>query len=444
MGAGKWAETELINVVRYKKGKKPKVLERDNFDGLVPYINIEAFETGRIHQYADRKSSNICFEKDVLVVWDGARFGLTGTNQMGAVGSTLMCLTPILIESTYLLKFIQSKYQEIQQNPKGTGIPHVNPDVLWNFIIPIAPLAEQQRIVEKLDAILPRVKAVKARLDKIPAILKRFRQSVLAAACSGKLTEDWREENPDLVSCIDAKEIEVHSFSVPDSWKVIELKEIAEIKGGITKDSNKQKLTDCEVPYLRVANVQRGYLDLREMKTIRIPQEKLDDFLLKTGDILLNEGGDIDKLGRGWIWEAQIEPCSHQNHVFRARLKDPRNEPKYISWWAITVGSDFFFQSGKQTTGIASINKTKLSCLPILIPGYDEQHEIVSQVQALFKLADSLEAKYKAAMKHINKIEQALLAKAFRGELAAQDPDDEPAEVLLKRILREKGMKLTK
>ena len=253
-------------------------------------------------------------------------------------------------------------------------------------------------------------------LDRVPAILKRFRQSVLAAATCGMLTADWREQYPNA-----------------GEWCEVKLNDIAEIQGGVTKDAKKQALNDEEVPYLRVANVQRGYLDLTEVKTIRVPASKLEGLLLKPGDVLFNEGGDIDKLGRGWVWEGQIERCSFQNHVFRSRLNEKSDQPKYVSWWGNSKGLDYFLRAGKQTTNLASINKSVLGNLPISLPPALEQAEIVRRVESLFAWADSLEARHAAAGAHVERLTPALLAKAFRGELVPQDPADEPASELLER-----------
>lgn len=317
---------------------------------------------------------------------------------------------------SYLVRtdaFVEAMSELVQ----GALYPAVRPRDIRGFEAPLAPLPEQKRIADKLDAVLARVDACRDRLDRLPAIFKRFRQSVLAAATSGKLTEDWREEHPDI-----------------GEWANVKLADIADIQGGVTKDSKKQSLEDEEVPYLRVANVQRGYIDLTEVKTIRVPANKLKNLLLEPGDIFFNEGGDIDKLGRGWIWEGQIERCSFQNHVFRARLYDKSNQPKYISWWGNSCGLDYFLRAGKQTTNLASINKSLLSGLPIHLPPVEEQTEIVHRVEALLAMASRLEARYTAARAQVEKLTPATLALAFRGELVPQDPNDEPASVLLERI----------
>jgi type I restriction enzyme, S subunit len=300
----------------------------------------------------------------------------------------------------------------------GSTIKHLTRENFVKFEVPVPPLAEQKRIADKLEAVLGRVDACRARLDRVPGLLKRFRQSVLAAATSGKLTEEWRMTN-----------------GVSEEWKDVRLGQIADVHGGITKDSKKQLISDEEIPYLRVANVQRGYLDLTEIKTIRIPAAKAESLLLRPGDVLFNEGGDIDKLGRGWVWEGQIPRCSYQNHVFRARLSSRGDQPKYISWWGNFRGLEYFLRSGKQTTNLASINKSMLCDLPISLPSPAEQQEIVRRVEDLFAFADRIEARLATARKTVERLTPATLAKAFRGELVPQDPNDEPASALLERLL---------
>lgn len=307
--------------------------------------------------------------------------------------------------------------ESIQVQASGSTRQRIARGKLAEMPFPVPPKAEQNRIVDKLDVMLARVDACRDRLNRIPAILKRFRQSVLAAATSGAMTEDWREEK-----------------AIDKDWQHVRLADISDIQGGVTKDAKKQSVDNEEVPYLRVANVQRGYLDLREMKTIRVPESKLSGLLLEPGDVLFNEGGDIDKLGRGWVWEGQIDRCSFQNHVFRARLFDKSNQPKYISWWGNFRGLDFFLRSGKQTTNLASINKSMLSNLPISLPSPEEQAEIVRRVETLFAFADRLEARYTASRAQVEKLTPSLLAKAYRGALVSQDPSDEPASLLLDRI----------
>jgi len=167
------------------------------------------------------------------------------------------------------------------------------------------------------------------------------------------------------------------------------------------------------VPYLRVANVQRGYLDLSEVKTINAAASDIDQLRLQPGDILFNEGGDRDKLGRGWIWEGQLTDCIHQNHVFRARLVSPDIVPKLVSWWGNSFGKDYFQREGKQTTNLASINLTKLSAFPLPLPPIAEQHRIVAEVDRLLSIAHEAEAEVEANLKRAQALRQSVLSSCF-------------------------------
>ncbi|NEZ55602.1 restriction endonuclease subunit S [Adonisia turfae] len=223
---------------------------------------------------------------------------------------------------------------------------------------------------------------------------------------------------------------------IPPSWQWSTLSEIAAIKGGLTK-GKKRKETDklLTVPYLRVANVQRGFLDLEEIRYIQATEDELNQLKLISGDILFTEGGDRDKLGRGWIWAGEIKECIHQNHVFRARLYLQELSPKLISLYSNSFGQKYFLGVGKQTTNLASINLTKLSNLPIPIPPLNEQHRIVTKIEALTTRSRKARAALDAIPPLLDQFRQSVLADAFRGDLTAdwraQNPDVEPAGKLL-------------
>jgi type I restriction enzyme S subunit len=340
--------------------------------------------------------------------------------------------------------------------------------------VPIPSHSEQRRIVAKLEKLLVKVDACKERLEKVPAILKRFRQSVLAAACSGRLTADWRENDQKRKDAFTLLELNVlereKKFKneceialntgngpprpypvnlepidydeldcLPDTWKWERLINIAHVVGGVTKGRKLKSEQVITLPYLRVANVQDGYIDFSEIKEIEALREDLQKYRLRKGDILFTEGGDRDKLGRGTVWDGSIENCIHQNHIFRARLYCSKILPEYISLATKSEHSKrYFFNNASQTVNLASINKITLGNLPIAIPPDDEQHEIVRRVEALFKIADDIEKRYQKAKAHVDKLTQPILAKAFRGELVPQDPNDEPAAELLKRIQAER------
>ena len=171
-----WQQVALSDVASSKKGKKPKTLFDQPAEGRLPYIDIKAFEKGVVRQYAEAADSNAVNADQILVVWDGARSGLVGRDCSGALGSTLAALRVHGADLNYVFRFLQSKYDEINSRHKGTGIPHVDPEVFWNLELPLPPtMEEQRRIVAKLDQVTRRIDEAKARLDTIPTILKRFR-----------------------------------------------------------------------------------------------------------------------------------------------------------------------------------------------------------------------------------------------------------------------------
>ena len=141
-------------------------------------------------------------------------------------------------------------------------------------------------------------------------------------------------------------------------------------------------------PYLRVANVQRGWLNLEEIKTIRVTQDEARTLTLRSGDILMNEGGDRDKLGRGWVWEGQITDCIHQTHVFRPRVRNASVPPKYVSYYANAFGRQYFIDEGKQTTNLASISMRKVAALPVPVASPEEMEEVLRRIEAAFAWLD--------------------------------------------------------
>ena len=163
---------------------------------------------------------------------------------------------------------------------------------------------------------------------------------------------------------------------IPEGWEKKPLEKIAYVQTGIAKGPKKLK-DPVEYPYLRVANVQDGYLDLSKIKKIRIERSKVERYSLKKGDVLLTEGGDFDKLGRGTIWKEEIENCLHQNHVFVARPNNKIIMPKFLSLLTgSSYGKAYFLKCSKQSTNLASINSSQLKGFPVLLPPIEEQKAI--------------------------------------------------------------------
>ena len=196
----------------------------------------------------------------------------------------------------------------------------------------------------------------------------------------------------------------------PRHWARTRLGNLAEVVGGVPKgrDLRGRKVRSC--PYLRVANVQRGFLDLGEMKKIEIGEDELAKYELLPGDILFTESGDWDKAGRSAIWRGEVPDCVHQNHVFRVRCVVPSVDPPRISMFANSpVGRRYFEGAAKQTTNLASINMTQLKNCPFPTPPEGKRRLILAKVDSLISLCDDLEATLRRATKLAAAATQALL-----------------------------------
>ncbi len=355
--------------------------------------------------------------------------------------------------------------------------------------IGIPPEKEQHRIVTKIEELFSELDKGIESLKTAREQLKVYRQALLKHAFEGKLTEQWREDNADKLESADDLLVRIQqeretryqqqledwkaavnqwedkgkegkkpskptAFKLmPEifknelavlpqislAWKYFRLAEIAKIGSGMSVSKNRKLENPVKVAYLRVANVQRGKLVLDEIKTMNIENEKLDSLKLKKYDILFNEGGDRDKLGRGWIWESQVDSCITQNHVFRASTYlGGEFHSKFVSHWENSFGRDYFERVGKQTTNLASINKTVLSMFPIPMPSLREQEKIIEVIDSCTSTIDTFEKDINEALLKSQSLRQAILKKAFSGQLVPQDPNDEPASVLLDHIKAEK------
>jgi type I restriction enzyme S subunit len=172
-------------------------------------------------------------------------------------------------------------------------------------------------------------------------------------------------------------------------WPTVRLDAVAQIRTGLAKGGERKPSGDrVAVPYLRVANVQAGALDLRVVKHIEVERADLDRYALHPGDVLMTEGGDFDKLGRSAIWAGEIEPCVHQNHVFAVRCDRTRVLPEWVSWVAgSSYGRQYFLLCSKQSTNLASINSTQLRALPLPLPTLAQQRAIAGTLRSLERQA---------------------------------------------------------
>jgi type I restriction enzyme S subunit len=402
-----WVETTLSTVCDAILGQSPPgSAYNDNRNGL-PFFQGKA-EFGALYPTARKwttEGNKRAQPGDVLV---SVRAPVGPTNLAPfecVIGRGLAALRPTAVTTTrFVLYQIRATEDRLASIATGSTFSAISGDQLRNHGFVLPPLPEQERIVEAIEEQFSRLDTAEQLLRSARRRADRMRAAALAAV-------------------------------TPADCKWTTLGEIAEIVGGVTKDSKRQSDPSfVEMPYLRVANVQRGYLDLREVTTIRVSPEKAKALRLEPGDILFNEGGDRDKLGRGWIWQGEIDDCIHQNHVFRARLLTNDADPKYVSLHGNTFGQQWFEKMGKQTTNLASINLKTLKSFPVPDLPAEEQHRIVAEVERRLTILESLSAAIDHALTRSDHLRRSILESAFTGELVPHVPDDEPAFELLARI----------
>ncbi|MFF9767247.1 restriction endonuclease subunit S [Streptomyces sp. NPDC014636] len=341
------------------------------------------------------------------------------------------------LETRYLRYYLEyaASTGKLARFATGSTIKHLPQQRLREVAIPVPPLAEQHRIVEALEEQLSRLDVAKASvrnvMQRATSLLGRvtdFTSEILIGS------DDATAPFPSDVGSIDGE-----LPRIPADWRWMRLGELADVVGGVTKDKKKQSDPELpEVPYLRVANVQRGHLDLAHVAKIRVPLKKAEQLRLQDGDVLMNEGGDRDKLGRGWVWSGQIQNAIHQNHVFRARIRDELLKPELLSWYA-NGAAKWFEENGKQSTNLASISLSKIRNLPVPVPPHDEQKRIVERIEERLIQLRHARATADRVLHQGAKLRNALLRKAFQGELIPQSEADEPVAEILARIAAERA-----
>ena len=225
----------------------------------------------------------------------------------------------------------------------------------------------------------------------------------------------------------------------PSGWKKTALDHVAEVQTGIAKGKavNGAAVT---LPYLRVANVQDGRVDLSVIKEITLKPSEVDRYSLRKGDVLFTEGGDFDKLGRGTVWNGEIEPCLHQNHVFAVRPNPSRLLPEFLAFQAASqYGRRYFQLSSKQSTNLASINSTQLKQFPVLLPSLSEQRKIAEILRTWDEAIEKLEALRAANLQRRVWMRTHL----FTGRTRLPGYTGEWREVALGEVLTEHGLQGT-
>jgi type I restriction enzyme S subunit len=322
------------------------------------------------------------------------------------------------VDKRFLRHAINQKLEElIGVAHGGVGLRHVTKGVFENTTVLVPPLPEQRRIADKLDSLLARVDSCRDHIGTVPAILKRFRESVLSAATSGQLTREWREQQ-----------------GLLSQWRRVALGTL--LKGVHYGTAKKCVYEPRTTPVLRIPNVADGTINVEDMKYAEFEEAERAKLALEPGDLLMiRSNGSIGLVGRTALVSDSEAGYLYAGYLIRLRPDSEQVRPAYLGMFLESPWSRAHIeQVARSTSGINNINAEEIRQFLVLVPTLDEQDEIVRRVGSLFEIAARLERRVAQAQAHVERATPSTLAKAFRGELVPQDPDDEPASELLTRL----------
>ena len=409
-----WSVAHLGDLATFEMGQAPPGAA-SNFSGMGE-IFVKAGEFGPRHPVVREwttKPLKYATNKDVLICVVGATAGKLNLGIDCAIGRSVAAIRPSMALDQLALYFqLLISVLSLRSSSTGSAQGVISKKMLADIPIALAPLNEQRRIAAKLDTTLAAVEACRQRLDGVAAILKRFRQAVLAAATSGELTREWREKR-----------------GIDRDWSEVQLGDHAQ---GFSYGTSAKSQSEGEIPVLRIGNIQAGEIDWQEL-VYTSDLAEIAKYMLDPGDVLFNRTNSPELVGKTAIYRGD-QPAIYAGYLIRVRCSYSL-DPEFLNLSLNSPrGRDYCWRVKSDGVSQSNINAKKLAAYQLKLPPIEEQQEIVRRAQQLFTLADQLEVRLNAARKMVDRLTPALLAKAFRGELVPQDPNDEPASVLLGRI----------
>ena len=383
---------KLSEIARSTKGKKPKSVSKEKTDGFeIPYVDIKAFEKGIVDNYTDGENCTFCKPNDVLIVWDGARCGFVGRGGEGAIGSTLAKISSDKYTNDFLFYFLQSKYKVLNSNPRGVGIPHIEPNLLWNFEIPDVDKTTQHGIVTRIETLFAELDKAVQHLRTAQQQLKTYRQAVL---------NHWLNND-------DGK------------WEMVKIESVADVvsgyafKSNLFKDSGKYQI-------IRIGNIRPGIIRIKESPVYydEIPSGTCSKVLLKKKDVVITLTGTRKKRDYGYTAMVTQENLLLNQRLAYFRFDNKQYDPAFFLYysWTDSFKDDFFSYEtgnvGQGNVGIKAITKTEIPLPPLA-----EQQRIVKEIESRLSQATASETYIENALQQAEALRQSILKKAFSGEL---------------------------
>lgn len=415
---------ELGTILHMDKGKKPQAQSKQPAEGYLPYVDIKAFEQGIIDNYATVEKSLLCEDGDLLIVCDGSRSGLTGKAIKGVVGSTLSKIYADGLTTEYLRYFIQSKYTLLNTQKKGTGTPHLNANILKASKLVVPSIAEQERIVTRIEELFSSLDNAVETLKKTKEQLAVYRQAVLKEAFEGKLTIAWRKSFPsespkaDFESILrpneafkdtsgDENEI---NLVLPDLWKKVRLGEVFEVQVGATPSRRIPEYWNGDINWVSSGEVHFNGI-------FRTNEQITDDGLAHAstnvhpiGTVMLAMIGEGKTRGQAAI--LNVEAAHNQNTAAILVSKTPCS-PKYI-YYFLQMNYDNTRRVGSGNNQKA-LNKERVRALRFPFTSFAEQNQIVEEIESRLSVCESIEQTVDTALEQADALRQSILKQAFEG-----------------------------
>ena len=362
-------------------------------------------------------------EDDILIARYGASLGRICTGMSGAYNVALAktIFSSNILNRKYVYWMLQSEsFQAPLMGISRTAQAGFNKEDLSTFAMPLPPLSEQQRIVNRIESLFAKLDEAKQKAQDALDSFETRKAAILHKAFTGELTAQWRKE---------------HGVGM-ESWETYELVECFEIVSGIQKTPARSP-KDNPIPYLAVANVYRDKIDLSDIRYFEVTPEEIEKLKLQDKDILIVEGnGSGNEIGRCAMWHNELPLCIHQNHIIRMRNKTADVLPEYVLYYLNSqVGRSVMQERAKTTAGLYNLSAGKVKTIPLAFASLDEQIEIVRILDDLLVKEQQAKEAAEGVLDQIDLIQKAILARAFRGELGTNDPNEESAVELVKRAL---------
>ena len=406
------------------KGKKPKNQSNECKDGFMPYVDIKAFETGVIENYTDGEKCLPCSEGDILIVCDGSRSGLVGKAINGYVGSTLAKITAEGMMQNYLFYFLQGKYALLNTKKKGTGTPHLNPDLLKRQKIYVPSLNEQQRIVSRIEELFSELEKGVETLQTIKQQLAVYRQAVLKEAFEGKFTLSWRKKHTQEIPQSDFENIKRQneifkdtsgdeneiSLVLPEEWIKIRLGEVFEVQVGATPSRRIPEYWNGNINWVSSGEVHFNSIYKTNEQITEDGLAHASTSIHPIGTVMLAMIGEGKTRGQAAILNSE---ASHNQNTAAILVSKTPCSPKYI-YYFLQMNYDNTRRVGSGNNQKA-LNKERVRALRFPFTSFAEQNKVVAEIESRLSVCDSIEHTVDTALAQAKAMRQSILKKAFEG-----------------------------